>query len=219
MNKPEKVLYLDIETTTKYKDIDELKNNSNVEFELLLKKYNKTNKDKLLQEYYIEKATIFPSFSKIVCLSIGYYVNGKLNIKSFTNNEKDILNKSYKAFENASKGLYSVCGYYIKMFDIPWLNLKYLKYNIKIPKILNSINKKPWEVPVFDIYEELNAKYWSLSEISHELNINIPKYSGNDVYNMYYSNDINGVIEHCESDIKATAKIYKIIYNNIYNII
>lgn len=215
MNNPKKVLYLDIETTTNYKDIDELKNNSLEEFNLLLEKYNKTNKEKLIEDYYKEKATVFPSFSKIVCLSLGYYHNGNLVIKSFIGDEKKILNDSYLAFKNASNGLYSVCGYYLKMFDIPWLNLKYLKYNIKIPKILNTINKKPWEVPVFDIYDELNARYWSLAEISHELGINVPIYSGNDVYNMYYNNNIEDIKVHCESDIKSTAKIYKIIYDNL----
>jgi 3'-5' exonuclease len=215
MNNYKKVLYLDIETATKYENIEALKSNDKKGFELLKMKYSKSEREITLEEYYLTKCTVLPAFSKIVCLCLGYYVDDNLVIKSFDGKEKDILTESLTVFDNAGKGLYSVCGYYLKKFDIPWIVLKMLKYKIKVPKVLTFFDKKPWEVPVFDLYDELNARYWSLAEVSYELGVDVPQFGGSEVNEMYYGGNQSDIVIHCESDVKSTTEIYKVIYENL----
>jgi len=148
----------------------------------------------------------------ITCLTLGYFVDDELVLKSFTGNEKDILENAYTGIVNASRAQYMLCGYNILNFDIPWLNIKMMKYGMEVPNLLSVIDKKPWDMNVFDIYSQINMKNISLIEMCTELNIDIPVHSGKEMSKYYWNGEIDKIQEHCESDVKATVQLYKIIY-------
>ncbi|MFW6009220.1 MAG: ribonuclease H-like domain-containing protein [archaeon] len=202
MNKPELVLYFDIETASKYKTVEEFESNEKEMYKRFFNKYDS-----------YDKASINPAYGLITCISLGYYVNNKLKIKSFVGEEEEILKNSYKGFVQAHNKQYSLCGYNIKNFDLPWLNIKMLKYGLKIPGILSLFDKKPWELNIFDPYLELNTRSLSLYELTNDLGITSPVLHGNEMNNFYWNNEIDKIIYHCESDLKSIAELYKTIYN------
>jgi predicted PolB exonuclease-like 3'-5' exonuclease len=216
MNNPNKILFIDIETVPKYKNLEEMENVDKFLYNMFLTKFEKSNSDLNFKEFYIKKASVIPTYGKIVCLTLAYYTDNKLTIKSFYGNEEqEILEESYLGINNASKMQYQLCGYYIKNFDIPWINLKMLKYGLKVPGLISTINKKPWEINAFDIYDELKSNYWTLSELCYELNIKTPDFKGSEVYDFYYKeNNLKDIVIHCETDVKATVDLYNYIYNN-----
>lgn len=208
MNNPNKVLFLDIETASNYKSFSEFEKKNKELYKIL---YLKKKED--IKEFYEQKAGLSPVYGRITCLSMAYYLDDELVMKTFTGEEKTILEESYKGFVNASRGQYSICGYNVLNFDIPWLNVKMIKHGIEVPHILSNVDKKPWEMNVFDIYSQLNMKSMSLAELAYEFGVSVPVLNGIEMNTFYWNNEIDKIIEHCESDVKSTAEIYKLIYN------
>lgn len=223
------LFYFDIETVSKYKDINDFKENDNRGYDIFLRKIERKSERFIewksdLDIVYANKAPLMPEFGKIVCISMAYFKNEELKLKSiYDHNEENIIIEAQKIFKNIGENtIFNLCGYYIKGFDIPWLNKKFLKYGLEIPKLLKTYNIKPWELNVYDL-----ADIWrttgtlensSFDEMLYELNIESPKddISGNDVNTTYWiDDDLERIKNYCEKDvlavINATKKIYQLI--------
>lgn len=205
--------YFDIETTTKYKDIEDFQKNDLRGYNLFESKcismgeYD-TSWNKPLNLLYQSKASLFPEYGKIICMSFGVYKDDKIEIRTiFDENEEVLLQKIQKVFIKLMTTNKRLCGFKIKSFDIPWLNRKMYKYGIDIPRIINFSGVKPWEIMAIDLYEIWKGNSnngATLDEMTYELGIESPKkiMSGKDVYNFYWNHkDMNSIINYCESDV------------------
>jgi hypothetical protein len=211
------LLYLDIETVSKYSSIDELKNNDERGYNLFKRKINRKS-DKITDwkenesTVYFNKSPLIPEFGKIVCISLSYYRNNEIKTKSiFGHNEEEIIRESQSIFSHFSnKTIFGLCGFYIKGFDIPFINRKILKYNLEIPKLLKTFNVKPWDMNICDLSEiwksNGNLETTSFDEMLYELELESPKQDicGSEVNKIYWENDdLDRIKNYCECDVKS----------------
>lgn len=223
----EQLFYFDIETVGRYKDFKSFKLNDLRGSELFEKKYNNndwlSDKWKSVDDAYIGNASVTSTYSKIICVSFGYFTNK--NTKGYTinsiygDNEESLMNELSELFLKVDKKHLTLSGYMINSFDIPLLVHKMNKYNIPVPNILNIYDKKPWEIQSFDLADKWKCgmKYYSsLDEVCYELNIESPKddIDGSKVHNTYWEdNDLERIKTYCEKDVYSSMLVGKKMIN------
>jgi len=215
------LVYFDIETVGNYKDLESFQLNDSRGYNLFMRKIERksntiTDWKGDPNEVYKNKSPLIPEFGKIVCVSIATIkeINGVEELKMMSycdNDEKNIITKVQKVFENISnKTLLGLCGFYINGFDIPWLNRKFLQYGLKIPRVLKKYNTKPWELNIVDLSDVWKnygtLENVSLDEMLYVLDIKSPKniMAGKDVHDNYWIiNNLDKIKEYCEGDVES----------------
>jgi len=221
------LFYFDIETVSKYRNLIEFEDNDERGYKLFLKKLdrksdNYTDWKKEPSLVYVDKSPLMPEYGKIVCVSMAYYRNDKLKMKSvYNDDEETLIIEVHKVFDNISKNTtFGNCGYYIKGFDIPWLNKKMMKYGLKIPNMLRTFGVKPWDMNTFDLAEIWRSsgtlENVSFDEMLSDLDVDSPKgdISGEDVSRVYWQDgNLERIKEYCENDVIACVDAAKKLSN------
>lgn len=214
--------YFDIETTSKYGDINTLKLNDLRGYELFIKKCEvfKDEWKEPIEQLYPMKAPLMSEHGMIVCISYGIFKNDVLQIGSFLNrdgNEEELMNKIQKLFHSVGSKK-RICGYNIKNFDIPWITRKLYKYNLDIPNNIYMVDKKPWEtwnLDIFDVWKssgKIQRVNPSMDEVGYELGIESSKtnMNGSQVHDYYWiKKDYDLIMNYCELDVKVLVEITK----------
>jgi 3'-5' exonuclease len=214
------ILFLDIETIPAVADFSQLPENFQALWE---KKASRLNNDSSVthQELYFEKAGIYSEFGKIICISVGFFVDEddqlKFRCKAFYSDEEKILLEEFASllnrhFNGADKYL---CGHNAKEFDIPYIARRMLINGIPLPDILNLPGRKPWEVTLLDTMDLWKfgdyKSYTSLALLAAVFNIPTPKddIEGKDVARVYWEeNDLKRIAVYCNKDVVTTARVY-----------
>ena len=222
------ILFMDIETVPMVPDFESLPE----AYKPLWLHKAKSFKDKsggeqtlTPEELFFEKAGLYAEFAKIVCISIGCYVQNKetnaeqLRITSFYGHDeaallerfKGVLDKSYN---NCDKHI--LCAHNGTGFDFPVTARRFIINNIALPKLLNVSGMKSWnnkwlmdtmELWRFGAYGESA----SLNLLAACLGIPSPKddISGSDVARVYWREDnLERIKTYCEKDIATLAKVF-----------
>lgn len=216
--KLDKILFLDIETTSAVKSYDELSDDFKKHWE------HKSNfiakEDEKPFETY-SRAGIYAEFGKIVCISVGFIniENGikQLRLKSFYNHDEaellidffELLNKHY----NTPQHIF--CAHNGKEFDYPYIARRGLVNGLNIPDILDLAGKKPWEVQHLDtlqLWKFGDYKHFtSLSLLTTIFNIPTPKddIDGSMVNKVYWEeNDLERIATYCQKDVIALTQLF-----------
>ncbi len=153
----ENILFLDIETVPQYPSYEDL---SEIEKELWGRKAEHLRKsDSDTSATIYSRAGIYAEFGKIICISTGYFSRAdatrQFRIKSFYgDDEKILLNDFAKLLsEHFNRSQHLLCGHNGKEFDFPYISRRMLIHGIKIPFLLDTSGKKPWEVQHLDTME------------------------------------------------------------------
>jgi 3'-5' exonuclease len=217
--KIEDVLFLDIETVPQCSDYSEL---SPVFQSLWDKKAHFIAKNDETTEEIYNRAGIYAEFGKIICISIGMvyadsgYGRWGLRLKSFFgDNEKILLQEFVEQLNNlASKKDMILCAHNGKEFDYPYISRRILIHGLKLPKILDTAGKKPWEVSHLDTLELWRfgdyKHYTSLNLLTAVFNIPSPKddIDGSMVAHVYYvEKDLKRIVKYCEKDVLALVQL------------
>jgi uncharacterized protein YprB with RNaseH-like and TPR domain len=211
------ILFLDIETVPQ----EEHYNNLDDEMkELWQHKTQYQRKEDYTPEDFYERAGIWAEFGKIVCLSVGYFVNKgdirNFRVTSFFGEEKKIL-KDFASLLNNHFNLtqHVLCGHNAKEFDIPFIARRMIINQMAIPNKLNLFGKKPWEISHLDTLE-----LWKFGDYKHFTSLklltkilDIPSskgdIDGSQVAKVYYvDKDIDRIVTYCEKDVIAVAQIF-----------
>lgn len=212
----ENVLFLDIETVPLYPDFESLDNYSQ---ELFAEKTAYQRKDEISAEEFYDRAGIWAEFGKIVCISVGYFLNKndvrQFRTTSFFGDEKKILQDFSNLLHNHfSSPAIQLCGHNIKEFDLPFIARRMIINRLPVPDKINNMGKKPWEINHLDTLELWKfgdyKHYTSLKLLAHILQIPSPKddIDGSQVAKVYYEeNDIDRIIIYCEKDVITVAQI------------
>lgn len=211
------ILFLDIETVPEEAHFSAL--DSEVQ-SLYEQKTQYQRKDDFSAEEFYDRAGIWAEFGKIVCISVGYFVNKSdirnFRVTSFFGEEKKILND----FNNLLNTYFNqpqhiLCGHNAKEFDFPFLARRMIINGISIPAKLNLFGKKPWEIPHLDTLELWKfgdyKHYTSLKLMCKVLGIPSPKgdIDGSQVGHVFYvDKDIDRIVTYCEKDTIAVAQIF-----------
>jgi uncharacterized protein YprB with RNaseH-like and TPR domain len=211
------ILFLDIETVPQEENWNSL---SKTMQELFEQKTKYQRKDEFSAAQFYEKAGIWAEFGKIICISVGYFVdvekNKQLRLTSFYGDDEHQLLSDFKVlldthFANKTSVL---CAHNGKEFDFPFIARRMIVHKIELPKKLNLFGKKPWEVPHLDTLELWKfgdyKHYTSLKLLTSILGISSPKddINGSEVAHVYYKEkDLQRIVTYCEKDTIAVAQI------------
>ena len=211
------ILFLDIETVPQEENWNSL---SKTIQELFEQKTKYQRKDEFTAAQFYEKAGIWAEFGKIICISVGYFLdvekNKQLRLTSFYGDDEHQLLSDFKVlldthFANKTSVL---CAHNGKEFDFPFIARRMIVHKIELPKKLNLFGKKPWEVPHLDTLELWKfgdyKHYTSLKLLTSILGISSPKddINGSEVAHVYYKEkDLQRIVTYCEKDTIAVAQI------------
>lgn len=214
----ENILFLDIETVPEVENFSEL---SEEKQELFAQKTAYQRKEEVTSNEFYERAGIWAEFGKIVCISVGYFVNFNSKNRTFRvtsffgDNEAVILNGFKKLLESHfNKPEHILCAHNGKEFDFPYIARRMIINQIALPEKLNLFGKKPWEIGHLDTMELWKfgdyKHYTSLKLLTLILNIPSPKddISGSEVCGVYYKEkDVARIAIYCEKDTIAVAQL------------
>ena len=213
-----KILFLDIETVPQVASYDALDETT---ASLWDEKASKLSKDEQTGEDIYERAGIYAEFGKIICISVGVFnlrEGGKreFRMRSFYGDDEKVLLREFSEMLNNHFGRADnlLCAHNGKEFDFPYIARRMVINGIPIPKILNSVGKKPWEVQHLDTMELWKFGDWksytSLKLLTHVLGIPTPKtdIEGKDVARVYYEEkDLERIERYCKRDTLAVAQL------------
>ena len=211
------VLFLDIETVPQKENWNQLSKETQGLYE---KKTKYQRKDEFTVEEFYNRAGIWAEFGKIICISVGYFVdkknNKELRLTSFFGDDEYKLLTDFKVLldKHFVKKNNVLCAHNGKEFDFPFIARRMIVHQIELPKKLNLFGKKPWEVPHLDTLELWKfgdyKHYTSLKLLTSILGIPSPKddIDGSEVANVYYKEkNIQRIVSYCEKDTIALAQV------------
>jgi len=218
------ILFLDIETVPEFEFWHQVPPSLQ---ELYSEKTKYKRREEYTAEEFYDKAGIWAEFGRIICISVGYFVDRQkdkeFRVTSFYDtNEKELLTNFKKLltqhFSNANNLL---CAHNGKEFDFPFIARRMLIHEIALPKQLNLFGKKPWQIPhldTLDLWKFGDYKhYTSLKLLTHILKVPSPKedIEGSDVRNVYYNDkNLPRIVAYCEEDTIAVAQLI-LRFNNL----
>jgi predicted PolB exonuclease-like 3'-5' exonuclease len=218
------LLYFDVETAALYPTLETMYEENYRLYHLWMKReeYYKGAYPALADldslSIYKQKAGLEPEFSRVVCVSFGTFTeDGDQKYVSFSgNDEKEILNKANKVFNNAMAKGWKLCGHNIKGFDVPCLGKRMIYNGINPSGNLQIWDKKPWEVPYMDTSDIfafgswMHQKYLSLDLLTCSLGIDSPKddMDGSKVNDVFWiDGDFEKIELYCEADVRAVMTV------------
>ena len=153
-----KILFLDIETVGISSNFENLKKDYpelSYQFENYLDWFYKRfpeDSEKPISEVFVNRSALVPEFSKIVCVSVGFFdPKGEVKKQTFFNSdENQLLNDVNTLLNRVDKLGFVLCGHNLKNFDIPVLAKRMLINGILPSSILPSYDTKPWEIKAID---------------------------------------------------------------------
>lgn len=224
------ILIVDIETVATSQEYFGL--NERLQKEWDRKSANFKNADiKSSAELFAERAGIFAEFGKIVVIAVGLFTKPKndksfgLRVKSFSgNDEKKLLTDFKELIDTKFDPLdLRLCGHNSKEFDFPFICRRMVVNGIKLPDILDTSTKKPWEVAHLDTMEMWKygdrKNFTSLDLLAALFDITTSKgdMDGSMVNQVYYEDQGAGlqkINEYCMRDVAVTAQVF-LKLNNI----
>lgn len=222
------MLFIDIETAAKYRDLEELKSEGpDGLYELWLKKadsirlYESDKADLNDAELYERSASIFAEWGKIITISIGQIKFDEIgiaqagNIRSFYGDDEAELLQEFCGIMSAvfSKNAnVKLIGHNIKRFDMPWIVKRCLINGIIPPHQFHFQKQKPWEnclLDTYDIWKFGGMTGASLDLICNLFGIPSPKdaMKNTEVSEQYYAGNLEKIKDYCEGDVKATMNV------------
>jgi uncharacterized protein YprB with RNaseH-like and TPR domain len=211
------ILFLDIETVPQEESWGQLSKEMQGLFE---KKTQYQRKEEFTAEQFYDRAGIWAEFGKIICISVGYFVDvdskKQLRVTSFFGDDEHKLLTEFKVLldKHFAKKDNILCAHNGKEFDFPFIARRMIIHKIDLPKKLNLFGKKPWEVPHIDTLELWKfgdfKHYTSLKLLTSILGIPSPKddIDGSEVAAVYYKEkNLQRIVAYCEKDTIAVAQI------------
>ena len=221
--KLENVLVLDIETVPQVSRYVDMPENFKPFWKKKAAQVIKEDAELADEEGYFDYAGIYAEFGKIICISVGAYVEDKdtgnqtLRIKSFYGkDEKKVLNEFFSLLNLKYHDLkkHALCGHNIKEFDVPYICRRALVNGLRLPKILDIGGLKPWEVNNIDTLQLWKfgdyKNYTSLNLLANIFGIPTPKddIDGSMVADVFWNqNDLERIRTYCQKDVLTTAQL------------
>lgn len=222
------MLFIDIETCSQYKNLEDLKKKGNVGLLELwekkaesIRKYEEGMADFTDAELYEKSASIHPEFGKINTISIGQIAFDEIGIpvsskiKSFYGDDEhsflDDFNNTMRAIFSKNPNV-KLIGHNIKKFDMPWIVKRSLVNGIMPVTQFHFQKQKPWENCLLDTYEIWKFGGYnssSLDMICNLFGIPSPKdaMKNYEVSEHYWNGNLENIMKYCEGDVKATMNV------------
>lgn len=215
----ENLLLIDIETVSACSTFGELNDDWKQLWEEKVQRQLPENTS--AEEFYPQRAAVMAEFSKVICISVGYFKKEgsalRLRVKSFYGDDEKILLQDFiaalqKMDNNNNK--WSFTGHNIKEFDIPFICRRLFINDLPLPAFLNFQNMKPWETNMIDTFQYWRfgdyKHYTSLKLLAAALGVPSPKddIDGSMVGDVYWKEkDIERIVTYCQKDVVTVGNI------------
>lgn len=190
---------------------------------LFIDKVSKTMPDGFdYQEAYHQRAGILAEFSKVICISTGFFYKDTgdricLRIKSiYGNNEKELLNEFIDISNRfrQTKPKFEYAGHNIREFDIPFLCRRMMINYVELPSYLQLYGAKPWEIKMTDTLQWWKfgdyKNYTSLHLLACTLGVPTSKddIDGSMVQDVYYKeSNLQRIVNYCQKDVVVVGRL------------
>ena len=214
----EKILFFDIETIRRNKELDvNSKEYSLYAWKLRDKETSELPSQEIVIKHYELSGALDPTFNKVVCITVGFIKDNTLYLKSLTGEQKTIIEDFYGILNSTG---FTPCGHNIIQFDMPTLRLKAFESGIDLSMLSDKHSdsqQKPWILSdnFMDTMDITKGTYYynlSLDAMCFLAGIETPKegISGADVSRVYYGveNGLQIISDYCKKDVKAVAKLF-----------
>ena len=214
----EHILFLDIETVPMESDFGELSERWK---NLWARKAAILARNEETAEAMFPRAGIYAEFGKIICISVGFLVRNEqsfdFRVKSMVHDDEKELLKEFLALleDNFNSDNHYLCAHNGKEFDFPYLCRRAIVNGLKLPRILDLVGKKPWEVRHYDTMQMWKfgdfKSYTSLDLLAALFEIPSPKddIDGSMIYEIFYKQkDIERIKSYCNKDVVTLANVF-----------
>ncbi len=186
--------------------------------------------DARMDELYENRSWIYAEFGKIIVISIWWFHKQEdgthiFRLKSFYwDDEKKLLEDFFELLNSHYyKPHHKLCGHNIKEFDVPYICRRALVHWLRLPTIIDSKGKKPWEINHLDTMDMRRfgerRSYCSLDLLCRVLWVQTPKtdISWEQVARVYCDEkDLPRIKDYCERDVVAVGEVLlKFMYSDI----
>lgn len=205
------LLFLDIETASGEREIPKDL------IPILQWKFRDKETDKLptkkeIEEIYKKRSALDATTGKIVTVTCGYINQGKIYLKTFSGEEKDILTGVVATLTHGTRIIVSVNG---TQFDLPYMRKRCNILGIKFPEHLNDVGKKPWELDKYSLdlmvaFKGANYMNTGLAEMCWAFGVTSPKgdLQGDQVSEAYWNGGIKEIIKYNQGDVIALINLF-----------
>ncbi len=209
------ILFLDIETVPAYAEYKDMPESLQKLWDHKAERLKKSEHETSDQIY--SKAGIYAEFGKIICISVAFFNNQELRIKSFYGEDEKIILEEFSELLNKhfNSRKHLLCAHNGKEFDYPYISRRMLINGLKLPGILKLAGKKPWQIPHLDTMELWKfgdyKHYTSLELLAEIFNIPNPKNDirGSDISNVFWKEkDLERIVHYCEKDVVTIAQLF-----------
>jgi len=190
----------------------------NVNYNSEIHNRNLANYGKYFADLWTAEAGLYPEFSRVVCISVGFMFQGNFYLRSYTDKNEGLLLNKFKAdlLEfNRSVIDARLCAHYGKGFDFPYLAKRMLINRISLPKNLDTSHLKPWEQINLDTQEIWKfggfGNSAGLPALCMAFGLETPKddLDGSKVSAAFHAGELERIAVYCEKDVFALLNVFK----------
>jgi predicted PolB exonuclease-like 3'-5' exonuclease len=212
------ILFLDIETVPLFPTYHEMPENLRMLWDKKAS-YLKHESETPAELYH--RAGIYAEFGKIICISTGMFglqeEKKVFRVKSYYDDEEKVILSGFAEMLSriSQKREIELCAHNGREFDFPYLSRRMLINGIKLPALLDTAGKRPWEIRHIDTMELWKfgdyKHYTSLDLLAAVFGISSPKsgMEGSQVAAAYWEEkDIKKIVAYCRQDVITVAMIF-----------
>lgn len=175
-------------------------------------------------KHYEEVAGLHAEFSHVICVCFGYEdADGNFQKMAICDlDEHIVLNKCKAVFDAYQKAGYYLAGHNINACDTPYMTKRYIINGMKVPKMINHVGLKPWELGDLDSMQFWKFGMWgstALETVCAALSIpcKSEEVSGANLYTYKISElDLEELTKYCMEDVYSNYLMMKRIFESIY---
>jgi len=180
------------------------------------------SEDELYDLHFSEKAALYAEFGQVISVAIGRVTaGGKMYIKIIANEDEKLLLSHASAGLEGNAAYTYLCAHNGLEFDFPFLTRRFLANGMKVPHILNTGGRKPWDLPYIDTMQIWSGTQWnykvSLDLLCKVLGVPSPKQSavtGKNLSQFWQAENLTKdeklkmIGEYNGGDVAALANVY-----------
>lgn len=210
------LLFIDIETASMVANYNDLPERLQPLWD---KKGKRFDKEATAEESFFNYAPILAEFSKIITIGVGYFFKNEegalaFKVKAIRHDDEVMILEEFKAMLKGKKRLKLVAHNGLE-FDYPFLCRRMLINGISLPKTLNLLGARSWEVKHLD-----TLHLWKFGEYRHYTSLELlatlfgiesskSDLDGSKINTTYHHDqDLDRIATYCLHDVIVTARVY-----------
>lgn len=165
----------------------------------------------IAEEKNPQQINFLPTYNQIISISIGWLKDNAFTTRSLKGTEPEMITELFKYVDK-----FTLTGFWILWFDIPFICMRALKYSIEIPIGLKVYWEKPWTMQ--DKFLDLmiatkftGTRYYNLNDVCLLLDIPTPKdwIDWSQVQDFYNQWRLTEIEQYCCRDVEASYLLHR----------